>query len=117
MKILEYMAMKKAVVAPKLGPIEDIIEEDVDGLLFEVGDSWQFSQKLSKVLKGYFLKDDYTVFTAYNGEEALDIFYSKKIDLVILDWMMPMKDGIAVCREIKENSDAKVLILTAKSEF
>ena len=53
---------------------------------------------------------------AKDGEEALQIFYDEKIDLAILDWMMPKYSGITVCQEIKKNSSVKVLMLTAKSE-
>ncbi|WMT43127.1 response regulator transcription factor [Paenibacillus sp. D2_2] len=69
-----------------------------------------------RILTAYFKKEGYKVFTAENGEEALDIFYREKVDLAILDWMMPKQSGIEVCREIKSRSDKKVLILTAKSE-
>ncbi|HBF4559852.1 TPA: response regulator transcription factor [Clostridioides difficile] len=68
------------------------------------------------ILCAYFKKENFNVFTAKNGEEALDIFYENKIDLAILDWMMPIIDGIEVCKEIKENSNTKVLMLTAKSQ-
>ncbi|PAB60823.1 response regulator transcription factor [Anaeromicrobium sediminis] len=74
------------------------------------------NRELCRVLKSYFMKEGYTVFTAFNGKEALDIFYSEEIDIVILDWMMPVLNGISVCKEIKSNSDVKVLILTAKSQ-
>ncbi len=69
-----------------------------------------------KILCAYFKKENFNVFTAKNGEEALDIFYENKIDLAILDWMMPIIDGIEVCKEIKENSNTRVLMLTAKSQ-
>ncbi|WP_422661232.1 response regulator transcription factor [Paenibacillus sp. EC2-1] len=69
-----------------------------------------------RILTAYFKKERYEVFTANNGEEALETFYREKVDLVILDWMMPKKSGIEVCREIKARSDKKVLILTAKGE-
>ena len=69
-----------------------------------------------KILCAYFKKENFNVLTAKNGEEALDIFYENKIDLAILDWMMPVIDGIEVCKEIKENSNTKVLMLTAKSQ-
>lgn len=69
-----------------------------------------------KILRAYFEKEGYRVHTAENGEEAMDIFYREKIDLAILDWMMPLMDGLKVCREIKARSDKKVLILTAKGE-
>ncbi|MCC0649395.1 response regulator transcription factor [Clostridioides sp. ZZV15-6598] len=69
-----------------------------------------------KILCAYFKKEGFNVFTAKNGEEALNVFYENKIDLAILDWMMPVIDGIEVCKEIKENSNTKVLMLTAKSQ-
>ena len=73
-------------------------------------------QDMLRILTAYFQKEGYEVFTAGNGEEALAVFYREKIDLAILDWMMPKLSGLEVCREIKERSDKKVLILTAKSE-
>lgn len=69
-----------------------------------------------KILSDYFEKESFNVFKASNGEEALNIFEKNKIDLAILDWMMPIVSGIEACRYIKENSDTKVLILTAKCE-
>lgn len=73
-------------------------------------------QDMLRILSAYFKKEGYEVCTAENGEEALDVFYREKVDLAILDWMMPKQSGIEVCREIKARSDKKVLILTAKSE-
>ncbi|SFX42836.1 DNA-binding response regulator, OmpR family, contains REC and winged-helix (wHTH) domain [Thermoactinomyces sp. DSM 45891] len=69
-----------------------------------------------KILKAYFEREGYPVFLAEDGEQAIDIFYSNKIDLVVLDWMMPHISGLSVCKEIKKNSHVKVLMLTAKSE-
>ncbi|MES9685068.1 DNA-binding response regulator [Bacillus sp. AFS001701] len=69
-----------------------------------------------KILEAYFKKEGYNVFLAEDGEQAIEIFYSEKIDLAILDWMMPFNSGINVCKEIKKNGDTKVLMLTAKSE-
>lgn len=67
-----------------------------------------------KILQNYFQREGFTVFTATNGEEALAIFYQEKIDLAILDWMMPKKDGLMVCREMKQTQKIKVLLLTAR---
>lgn len=67
-----------------------------------------------KIIKAYLEKESMTVLTAKDGQEALDLFYKNKVDLAILDWMMPNIDGIDVCKEIKENSNSKVLMLTAK---
>ncbi len=69
-----------------------------------------------KILKAYFEMAGYKVFLAEDGEKALDIFYSTKIHLAVLDWMMPKISGIDICKKIKEKSDIKVLILTAKSQ-
>ena len=69
-----------------------------------------------KILKVYFEKEGYTVFLAEDGEQALDIFYREKLDLAVIDWMMPHVSGVSVCKEIKQKGDTKVLMLTAKSE-
>ncbi len=54
---------------------------------------------------------------AGDGNQALDIFFEKKdIALVILDVMMPVMDGYAVCREIRSYSKVPIIMLTAKSE-
>jgi len=71
---------------------------------------------LLKILKVYFEKEGYTVFLAEDGEQALDIFYREKLDLAVIDWMMPQVSGLSVCKEIKQKGDTKVLMLTAKSE-
>lgn len=70
-----------------------------------------------KILEAYFRKEGYIVISAKDGEEALEKFYNNKIDMAVLDWMMPKIDGIKVCREIKKNSNAKVLMLTAKGQI
>ncbi|MGL5354119.1 MAG: response regulator transcription factor [Clostridium sp.] len=69
-----------------------------------------------KILSAYFEKEGFNTILAKDGEEALSLFSSNKIDLAILDWMMPKINGIEVCKYIKENSSARVLILTAKGE-
>ncbi|MFJ7738413.1 response regulator transcription factor [Lysinibacillus sp. NPDC097287] len=70
---------------------------------------------MTTILKTYFEKEGFNVSVASEGEEALEIFYSKKIDLAVLDWMMPKLSGIDVCREIKKVSLTKVVMLTAKT--
>ncbi|MFB8377105.1 response regulator transcription factor [Paenibacillus taichungensis] len=69
-----------------------------------------------QILKAYFVKEGFQVFLAEDGEAALNLFYSNQIDLAVLDWMMPGRSGVEVCREIKRTSRAKVLLLTAKGE-
>ncbi|NEU06304.1 response regulator transcription factor [Clostridium senegalense] len=67
-----------------------------------------------KILDAYFKKEGFETILAYDGECALELLSSNKVDLAILDWMMPQINGIEVCKYIKENSDTKVLMLTAK---
>ena len=61
-------------------------------------------------------QDDMKVDCAYDGEEALEYARECEYDLVLLDVMLPKKDGFSVCREIREFSDMPVVMLTAKSE-
>lgn len=72
--------------------------------------------QMVKIISAYFKKEGFVVFEAQNGQEALDIFECEKIQLAILDWMMPHINGIDVCKYIKANSSVKVLLLTAKSQ-
>ena len=69
-----------------------------------------------KIISAYLKKENFNVFTAKDGEEAISIIENNKIDLAILDWMMPKFDGIEVCKFIKKYYNTKTLILTAKSE-
>ncbi|RZT59711.1 response regulator receiver domain-containing protein [Microcella alkaliphila] len=59
------------------------------------------------------------VVSATNGEEGLTLFATEKPDLVVLDWMMPRRDGIEVCEEIRASDPdhrTKILMLTARSQ-
>ncbi|MCR8980156.1 response regulator transcription factor [Brevibacillus laterosporus] len=69
-----------------------------------------------RIIRLYFEKEGFKTFTAQDGEEALAVFYNQKIDLAVLDWMMPKISGLEVCKEIKGHHTAKVLMLTAKGE-
>ena len=67
-------------------------------------------------LKIYLSPEGYRLFEAFNGQEALDAVQQEKIDLILLDVMMPKMDGITATAKIRENSDAPIILLTAKSE-
>lgn len=69
-----------------------------------------------KLIKLYLEKESYSVCTAHNGKEALDVFRSENPSLIILDIMMPEMDGNQVCREIRKTSDVPIIMLTAKGE-
>ncbi|MBZ9606581.1 response regulator transcription factor [Clostridium estertheticum] len=73
-------------------------------------------KQMVKILSAYFQNEGFNAITAKDGEEALDLFHLHKIDLAILDWMMPKVSGVEACKYIKENSNTKVLILTARTQ-
>ncbi len=67
-------------------------------------------------LKIYLSGEDYRVFEAANGLEALEIVRREEIHLILMDVMMPQLDGIAATVKLRETSNAPVLMLTAKRE-
>lgn len=62
-------------------------------------------------------KDDIRVVKCTNGKEAREKFSKTKIDLIIMDIMMPVEDGIKAVKKIREQSDVPVIFLSAKSEI
>ncbi|MDD6316830.1 MAG: response regulator transcription factor, partial [Clostridia bacterium] len=58
----------------------------------------------------------YEVDGAYDGQQALELFNKNKYDLIILDLMLPIYDGLSLSRKIRETSDVPVIMLTAKGE-
>lgn len=73
--------------------------------------------RMRKLVKDFLTKDGYIVIEAEDGQQALDIFYeTNDIALIILDVMMPRRDGWEVCREIRKTSKVPIIMLTAKSE-
>ena len=73
--------------------------------------------RLRKLVRDYLTRENYDVIEAADGEEALELFYREpKIDLIILDIMMPKHHGYEVCKEIRQTSKVPILMLTAKGE-
>ena len=72
--------------------------------------------RMRKLVKDFLQREGYAVLEAGDGMEAMDIFYEQKIDLVILDVMMPRMDGWQTCREIRRDSTVPIIMLTARSE-
>lgn len=70
--------------------------------------------KIRKVIKSY-LKEDYEIFEAVDGEIALEIFKKNEFDLIILDLMLPKISGEEVCQKIRQISEIPIIMLTAKS--
>ena len=67
-------------------------------------------------LNAYFKREGYQILPAFDGEEAIRLAKSMKPDMIILDIMMPKKDGLMVCREIRRESNVPIIMLTAKAE-
>ena len=75
-------------------------------------------KSLAKAVSTILLKNNYSVDIVYDGESALEYLATENYDGVILDVMMPKRDGIQVLREMRENGDrTPVLLLTARSEI
>lgn len=70
--------------------------------------------KLVSVIESYLLHSGYTVYKAYNGKEAIEMFNKELPALVILDLMLPDISGEEVCRNIRNISRVPIIMLTAK---
>lgn len=64
----------------------------------------------------YLKNEGYTIFKAYDGQEAIDIIEENEVHLIIMDIMMPKMDGLRVTMKIREENNIPVIMLSAKSE-
>ena len=71
---------------------------------------------LVKGIKFNLETEGYTVDVGYDGEDAVNLARSGKYDLIILDLMMPRKDGLEACQEIRGFSSVPIIMLTARGE-
>ena len=73
-------------------------------------------KEIVSAIEIYLSKEGYNVLKAYNGEECIEILKQNTIHLVLLDIMMPKKDGIETIVEIRKQNSIPVIMLSAKSE-
>ena len=75
-------------------------------------------ERMRKLIKDFLKAKGYNILEAEDGEEALQIFSEKqsKIELILLDVMMPKLDGWSVLREIRKDSNVPIIMLTARGE-
>ena len=73
-------------------------------------------ERIRRLLKMYLEREEYIIDEAENGDEALVKALENDYDLILLDIMMPGKDGIEVCRELREKKATPIIMLTAKGE-
>jgi len=69
---------------------------------------------IADILQFNLEKEGYDVVCAYDGEEAIELAESENPDLILLDIMLPKKDGNEVCREIRKTQTMPIIMLTAK---
>ncbi|MGF2189574.1 response regulator YycF [Vagococcus fluvialis] len=69
---------------------------------------------ISDIVKFNLSKEGYEVFTAFDGEEAVEMVSEVEPDLILLDLMLPKMDGLEVCREVRKNYDTPIIMVTAK---
>ena len=73
-------------------------------------------KEIVSAIEIFLSKEGYNVLKAYNGEECIEILKQNTIHLVLLDIMMPKKDGIETIVEIRKQNSIPVIMLSAKSE-
>jgi DNA-binding response OmpR family regulator len=73
-------------------------------------------REIVELIELYLSKENYNIIKAYDGMEAYNKFGNEKIDLAILDIMMPLLDGFQLVKRIREKYNTPVIILSAKSE-
>lgn len=72
--------------------------------------------QITKILSEFSKKEGFEVVVAYDGEEALKYFWKDTFSVLLLDVMMPKKDGFEVCREIRKTSNVPIIMVTARGE-
>jgi two-component system response regulator VicR len=83
---------------------------NVDKTILVVDDE----KPIADILQFNLIKEGYKVICAYDGDEALEKVEEIKPDLMLLDIMLPKRDGIEVCREVRKKYDIPIIMLTAK---
>ncbi len=71
---------------------------------------------IAEILEFNLQKEGYEVLIANEGNEALDLILEEVPDLVLLDIMLPGKDGMEICREVRKKYDMPIIMLTAKDD-
>ena len=74
------------------------------------------NQQITSILEEYAIKNGYRPIIALDGKEAIEKFEAHSPDIILLDVMMPIKDGFEVCRDIRETSNVPIIMITARGE-
>lgn len=71
-------------------------------------------ERVADIMTKYLEKEGYKVYTCYNGKTGLDCFFKNKIDIVLLDLMLPDIQGEEICAKMREVSNVYIFMITAK---
>lgn len=71
---------------------------------------------ISDIIKYNVEKEGYIAYTAYDGQEGLELIEKVDPDLILLDIMMPKMDGLEVCRKVRKTKNTPIIMLTARAE-
>lgn len=74
------------------------------------------NKQITSILKEYAIKEGFEPVIAFDGEDAINKFNFENPDILLLDVMMPNKDGFQVCREIRKESSVPIIMITARGE-
>jgi DNA-binding response OmpR family regulator len=73
-------------------------------------------RKIVELVRLYLEREGYRVLAAYDGKSGLDLARQEKPALIVLDWMLPGLSGVDVCRALRQESAAPIVMLTARAE-
>lgn len=74
------------------------------------------NKEIRDILKQYALDDGFSVYEGKDGEEVISLFNDIEFEIILLDVMMPKKDGFEVCRYIRKKSNVPIIMITARGE-
>jgi len=74
------------------------------------------NKQIVSILSEYCKKNNFTVSTVFDGEAALKEIEENEFDILLLDVMMPKKDGFDICREVRTFSNVPIIMITARGE-
>lgn len=73
-------------------------------------------ERMKNLIAAYLKKEGYNTLSASNGVEAIKVFNAQNVNLIILDIMMPIMDGLDACKYLRTRSNVPIIMVTAKSE-
>ena len=73
-------------------------------------------EKIATLLRDYLEQSQYDTHLIHDGDEVMSWFEKNQPDLILLDIMLPGKDGLTLCREIRKNSNLPIIFITARVE-